>query len=86
VLSGIDTEGPFKVLSFSSTTIRPGRLKYCFSLGNAVGEMLGQLGVRANRGAALVAGNGMMHLTCDPADIASVALTRLREWIPELDE
>ena len=85
-LRGIDSEDPTDVVRFDATAVGPGWLKYCPTLGDAMGELLNQVGINIDQTPALVAEDGTMQLTCDPADIDSVTLIHLRPWNAELDE
>jgi hypothetical protein len=85
-LRGVGSEESTHVIRFDATAVGPGWLKYCPTLGEAMGELLNQVGINIDQTPALVAENNLMRLTCDPADIYSVTLVHLRQWNPELDE
>jgi hypothetical protein len=85
-MRGTDSENPTDLIRFDATAVGPGWLKYCPTLGDAMGELLNQVGINIDQTPALVAENSTMRLTCDPADIDSVTLIHLRQWNPELDE
>lgn len=85
-MRGTDSENPTDAIRFDAKAVGPGCLKYCPKLGNAMGELLDQVGINIDQNPALVAESNTMRLTCDPADIDSVTLVYLRQWNRELDE
>jgi hypothetical protein len=72
VFRGVREADPLYIEHRESKVFRPGYLKYCKTTGEALDQLVDQVGIDRKRGPALVADGSRFRLTCDPSDIKSV--------------